>query len=197
VILLDEAQSLGPPALEELRLLSNLETRGGIAVFALLVAQTNLRAALATAESELLAQRIAAAPTIESLTADESTGYLLHQLTAAGGDASTILPAETAAVLAAGCGGIPRNLNRAGALALGFAAGAEADEIDVEAALAALEQLGLTTDAGTTGATEAILLPHPAQSAGKSRGKASSRAGGDEAAPRREPKDKGTRKRAA
>jgi type II secretory pathway predicted ATPase ExeA len=187
VLVLDEAQHLAPAALEELRLLGNLETRGGIAVFALLVAQPSLREVLRTPGYELFAQRVAARTTVEPLSADESAEYLHHQLRAAGGEPSAILDDEAAALLAGACGGIPRVLNRTATLSLELAATAGAKSVDVEAALEALERLGLRADA-----EEPVLLPHPAR-----RTKPPAGADEDEGAGRRGPKEKTARKRTA
>ncbi len=62
VLVLDEAQHLSQTALEELRLLGNLETSGGLALFVVLVAQPSLRDALRRPAYELFAQRLAAHP---------------------------------------------------------------------------------------------------------------------------------------
>ena len=70
VVVLDEAQHLAQAALEELRLLGNLETRGGVAVFTLLVAQPTLRDLLGQPGYELVAQRVAVSGPIEPLTAE-------------------------------------------------------------------------------------------------------------------------------
>ena len=201
VLLLDEAQHIGQPAFEELRLLGNLETRGGAAVFALLVAQPILRDALRRPAHELFAQRVGVRAAIDLLTPDESGDYLRHQLRAAGGEPRVILDEDAVQLLAGACGGVPRVLNRAAALALELAAGGGAKVVDVEAALEALDRLGLEAEsAEAPGAAELVLLPHPArtaESAGARRGKSPGNAGEDEATPRRGPKDKTSRKRTA
>jgi type II secretory pathway predicted ATPase ExeA len=196
VIVLDEAQHLGPAAFEELRMLGNLETRRGAAVFALVVAQASLRETLAKPEYELFAQRLGGRATIEPLTPDESAQYLRHQLRAAGAESATLFDDETASLLVAACGGVPRVLNRAAGLALELAAGEGAEQVDVEAGLEALGRLGL--EAPESGeAAQPVLLPHPARSSGSIRGKGAESAGEDEAAGRRGTKDKSARKRTA
>jgi len=194
VVVLDEAQHLVASALEELRLLGNLETRGGAAVFALLVAQPSLRDTLRRPGCELFAQRVAAHAAVEPLTPAESADYIRHQLRAAGGDPDAIVSGEAVELLAGACGGVPRVLNRAAALALDLAAAGGAGEIDAEAALEALDRLGLD-DA----ADDVVLLPHPARAADTAdgRGKADGGSGRNEAAGRRGPKEKTARKRSA
>ncbi|MBY0512917.1 MAG: AAA family ATPase, partial [Gemmataceae bacterium] len=138
VLLIDEAHHLTHAALEELRLLGNVETRHGAALFALLVAHPMLRDALARPAYEAFAQRVAVRAAIEPLTMDESAAYLRHQIAAAGGDPAAVLDGDAASLLAAACSGIPRVLNQATALAAGLAAESGAEQIDVEAALEAL-----------------------------------------------------------
>jgi len=200
VLVLDEAQHLGPAALEELRLLGNLETRRGAVLFALLVAQPALREALRPG-SEPFAQRVAVRAAVEPLTPAESADYLRHQLRAAGGEPEKVIDAEAVSLLAGACGGVPRVLNRSAALALELAAGAGAEQADVEAALEALDRLGLAAEpGGPAEPADPVLLPHPARAvepARAGRGKPADAAGGDEAAAGRGPKDKPSRKRTA
>jgi hypothetical protein len=175
-----------------------LETRGGAAVFALLVAQPMLRDALRRPAYELFAQRVAVYAAIEPLTPEESGDYLRHQLRAAGGEPGATLDDDAVPLIAGACGGVPRVLNRAAALALELAAGVESKRVDVEAALEALDRLGLESESAE--ASELVLLPHPARTAesvGARRGKSAGNAAEDEAAARRGPKEKTSRKRTA
>lgn len=190
VLFLDEAQHLGPPAGEELRLLSNLETYRGPAVFTLLVAQPTLRQALRGPDYELLAQRLGATATLEPLSAEESAAYLRHQVRVAGGDPEAVYDAAAVGMIAAACGGVPRVLNRVASLALAAAAAAGAGRVDVEAVWVALEQLGLPIPAAgePDPADQPVLLPHPA---------AASHRSDTEAATSRRPKGKTPRKRSA
>jgi type II secretory pathway predicted ATPase ExeA len=197
VLVLDEAQHLGESVLEELRLLGNLETRSGPAVFALLVAQPGLRETLSGPAYESFSQRLAARVAVEPLTPDESAEYLRHQVRAAAGDPARVFSEEAASLLAGACRGVPRLLNRAAELALELAAAAEADQADAEAALESLAQLGLAA-AEPAGPADPVFLPHPARSgepARSRRGKGSVLAAGDEAGTARGSKDK--RKRSA
>lgn len=164
VLFLDEAQHLGPPAVEELRLLGNLETYRGPTVFTLLVAQPTLRQTLRGPDYELLAQRLGATATLEPLSAEESAAYLQHQVRAAGGDPDEVYDAAAVEMLVAVCGGVPRVLNRVARLALVAAAAAGTGRVDVEAVWVALEQLGLPVPpAGEPDPDDQpVLLPHPA-----------------------------------
>ena len=149
-VVIDEAQNLTPAAVEELRLLGNVETPDGPAAFVLLVAQPGLRDGLGRA----FGQRVAARHRVEPFTPDESAAYLRHQAGAAFED-------EAVALLAEACGGVARVLNQAAALAGELAAGGGADRVDAEAVLEALTRLGLDPPA------EAPAVPPPKKTARK------------------------------
>lgn len=161
VVVIDEAQHLSPAVLEELRLLGNIETADGSALFLLLVAQPNFRATLANPGCAAFAQRVGVICHIEPLTVDESADYLWHQVKAAGGNPTKLFDAEAVALLAGACGGVARLLNRAASLAAELAAGAGAKTIDVEAALEALARLGLGPAADES--AEPVVFSHPAK----------------------------------
>lgn len=164
VVVIDEAQHLGPDILEEVRLLGNIETRSAKAAFVVLVGQPGLRERLARPELAAFAQRVAVRCRIEPLTAEESAEYLRHQLRSAGGRADDLLSEEAAALFAAKCKGLPRVLNQAAALAFTLAGSAGESAVDVEAALESLTQFGL-------GDEEPAVLPHPARKAKGQRAK--------------------------
>lgn len=194
VIVIDEAQHLSHTALEELRLLGNLESRTGAVAFVVLVAQPRLREALKLPSYAPFADRVGVRCGVEPLTAAESAEYLAHQVRAAGGDPAKVLDADAVALLASACSGLPRVLNRAAVLAFELTAAAESQTVDVEAALEALERLGLTPpDEGGTG--DAVLLPHPARAQEPAR-KARAPEARERGAPRAA-KDKPARKRPA
>jgi type II secretory pathway predicted ATPase ExeA len=169
VVVLDEAQHLSLAALEELRLLGNLETRQGAVAFAVLVAQPTLRAAMQRAAYALFADRVAVRCAVEALSAEDSAAYLRHQVSAAGGDPAKVFDEEAVALVASACGGIPRVLNRAAGLAFELCAQAGAELVDVEAAMESLSRLDLSPpeDDG-----DAVLLPHPAAEESRAAGRA-------------------------
>lgn len=142
VLVIDEAQNLSRDALEELRLLGNVDTRDGPAAFAVLVSQDHLRDAFLRPAYEPIGQRVGAMFAVEPLSADESAAFVRHQVKAAGGTAG-VFDDSALSLLAGACGGVPRVLNRAAALALDLAAQGEAAAVDVEAALEAVTRLGL------------------------------------------------------
>jgi type II secretory pathway predicted ATPase ExeA len=199
VLVLDEAQHLGRPALEELRLLCNLETRQGAALFIVLVAQPALREMLALPVHEPLAQRLAIRAALTPLATEESADYVRHQVRAAGGEPERVLTDDAIPMLAGACRGVPRLMNRAALLALELAAANESIQADVEAVLEALERLGMSA-AESDQPADPVLLPHPARTVGPAksrRGKSGIAASVGEAAAVRLTKERPSRKRSA
>ena len=194
VLVIDEAQHLSLAALEELRLLGNLEVRQGAAAFAVLVAQPMLRDALRRPAYALFADRVAVRCALDPLSPEESADYLRHQISAAGGDPAKVFDDDAVALIAAACGGFPRVLNRAAGLAFELGAGAGAEVVELEAALEALGRLGIAPpDEDGTG--DAVLLP---LSSGAESGKGKRKAAEpNERAAARGPKEKASRKRSA
>ncbi|QSX76988.1 ExeA family protein [Agrilutibacter solisilvae] len=110
VLIIDEAQNLSTPALEQVRLLTNLETHTQKLLQIILLGQPELRDLLARPELRQLAQRITARYHLTPLDAAETTGYLRHRYRVAGGQH---LPFDTAAIarLHRHSGGVPRLIN--------------------------------------------------------------------------------------
>lgn len=142
VLIVDEAHHLGPDLLEEVRLLGNLEARGGKAFQAILVAQPHILETLKRPELAAFQQRLAMRIHLEPLGLEEAADYLLHQLRAAGGKPDTILSDEAVEILAHGTQGLPRLLNQAANQALLLACDG-GTAVDAEVALEALAALGL------------------------------------------------------
>lgn len=84
VLIIDEAQNLSADVLEQLRLLTNLETNERKLLQVILIGQPELRAMLARPEMEQLAQRVIARYHLDSLSVQETARYILHRLAVAG-----------------------------------------------------------------------------------------------------------------
>lgn len=84
VLIIDEAQNLKPDVLEQLRLLTNLETNERKLLQIVLIGQPELRTMLERPELEQLAQRVIARFHLEALTDAETTQYIQHRLAVAG-----------------------------------------------------------------------------------------------------------------
>lgn len=85
ILIVDEAQNLSPDVLEQLRLLTNLETNERKLLQLILLGQPELNAILAQPSLRQLAQRITARYHLRPLTRDEVAGYIEHRLAIAGG----------------------------------------------------------------------------------------------------------------
>src|SRR5450830_74662 len=84
VLIIDEAQNLEAEVLEQLRLLTNLETNERKLLQIVLIGQPELRTMLARPELEQLAQRVIVRFHLDALTAAESSQYIGHRLAVAG-----------------------------------------------------------------------------------------------------------------
>ncbi|MCU0241416.1 MAG: AAA family ATPase [Vicinamibacteria bacterium] len=111
VLVIDEAQDLSPEVLEQIRLISNLETETEKLIQIVLVGQTELRDMLARRELRQLAQRITARYHLAPLERDATEAYIAHRLRVAGGEGKlSFAPAAVRAVQRASRG-IPRLIN--------------------------------------------------------------------------------------
>jgi general secretion pathway protein A len=84
ILVVDEAQNLAPEVLEEVRLLTNLETSKKKLLQIILIGQPELRELLARNDLRQLAQRITGRYHLEPLTREETEQYIEHRLKVAG-----------------------------------------------------------------------------------------------------------------
>jgi general secretion pathway protein A len=84
VLIIDEAQNLSAEVLEQLRLLTNLETSERKLLQIVLIGQPELRVMLQRPELEQLAQRVIARYHLQALTEAETTQYIAHRLEVSG-----------------------------------------------------------------------------------------------------------------
>ena len=84
VLIIDEAQNLAADVLEQLRLLTNLETSERKLLQIILIGQPELRAMVAQPSMEQLAQRVIARFHLDALTSAETQQYIAHRLAVAG-----------------------------------------------------------------------------------------------------------------
>ncbi|MDB5750357.1 MAG: Peptidoglycan-binding domain 1, partial [Ramlibacter sp.] len=111
VLVIDEAQNLAPEVLEQLRLLTNLETSERKLLQIILIGQPELRTMLARPELEQLAQRVIARYHLKALAEAETAQYVRHRMEACG--LQRPLPFDRAALrrVHAVAGGVPRRIN--------------------------------------------------------------------------------------
>ncbi|BCS54984.1 XrtA/PEP-CTERM system-associated ATPase [Geobacter sp. SVR] len=111
VLIIDEAQNLCTDLLEEIRMLSNLETDNAKLLQIILVGQPELRDTLASPSLIQLRQRISINCHIHPLTLSETEEYILHRMEKAGGRNSATFSEETINIIFGYSRGIPRLIN--------------------------------------------------------------------------------------
>jgi general secretion pathway protein A len=111
VLIIDEAQHLSPQVLEEIRVISNLETNAEKLLQIVLVGQLNLLDVLAEADMRQLNQRISLKATLKPLTRDEVDAYIAHRLTVAKGSSTVGFDPSAVAMIHTISAGIPRVIN--------------------------------------------------------------------------------------
>ena len=110
-LIIDEAQNLRTTVLEQIRLLSNLETEKEKLLQIVLIGQPQLRQKLNLPQLEQLKQRIAVGYHLHPLDKDEVSEYIKHRLNVAGYEGSPIFSESAVQTVAEHSGGIPRLIN--------------------------------------------------------------------------------------
>jgi general secretion pathway protein A len=110
VVMVDEAQNLSPDVLEQVRLLTNLETATQKLLQIILVGQPELREVLSRSDLRQLAQRITGRYHLEALSKAESIAYVRHRLRVAGAT-TDVFTAGALREVHRLSGGIPRIIN--------------------------------------------------------------------------------------
>jgi type II secretory pathway predicted ATPase ExeA len=130
-LVVDEAQHLSPEILEQLRMLSNVNTEKGQILQTILVGQPELWGVLSRPELEQFAQRISYDCVLGPLDDPETTGeYIRHRLQVAGGNEDLFL-SDTYPMIFAGTLGVPRLVNLVCDTALVYAYGEGKADVDV------------------------------------------------------------------
>jgi len=111
VLIIDEAQNLSADVLEQLRLLTNLETNERKLLQIILIGQPELRTMLAKPELEQLAQRVIARFHLEALSEKETMQYIRHRLAVAGMSRSVPFERNAMRRIHQLSRGVPRRIN--------------------------------------------------------------------------------------
>jgi type II secretory pathway predicted ATPase ExeA len=143
VLLIDEAQHLTPEVLEEIRVISNLETNEQKLLQIVLVGQLNLLDLLQQANLRQLRQRISIRCSLKALTREETDAYITHRLWVARGSTSVAFTPRALELVHALSDGVPRMINLICDKALMAASTAEAAAIDDTHVGSAAALLGL------------------------------------------------------
>ena len=111
VLIIDEAQNLSADVLEQLRLLTNLETHERKLLQIILIGQPELRSMVAQPELEQLAQRVIARFHLQALSESETVKYIRHRLSVAGLSRPNPFDKATMRRIHALSRGVPRRIN--------------------------------------------------------------------------------------
>ena len=111
VLVIDEAQNLAPPVLEQIRLLSNLETDSEKLLQIILIGQPELAEKLALRELRQLNQRITARYHLKALNALETLQYIAYRLHVAGSRKRLNFTKGAVKLIYRRSGGVPRMIN--------------------------------------------------------------------------------------
>jgi type II secretory pathway predicted ATPase ExeA len=111
MLIVDEAQNLSNRVLEEIRLLSGVETTKEKVLRIILAGQPELNEKLDSAELVQLVQRIRLRFHLTALTPEETEAYILHRLEVAGAHGRQLFVPETLPVIYRYAGGVPRLVN--------------------------------------------------------------------------------------
>lgn len=110
MLIIDEAQNMSADSLEELRMLSNINSEKDLVLQVVLVGQPPLREILQQPDLEQFAQRVAVDYHLESLSREETHGYIRHRIKVGGGERDLFTDDACDAVFERS-GGIPRLIN--------------------------------------------------------------------------------------
>jgi general secretion pathway protein A len=111
MLLIDEAQDLAPDVLEQIRLISNLETDTEKLIQIVLMGQPELIDVLSRPDLRQLAQRITARYHLTGLSRDECSDYIRHRLVVAGGEGKVTFAPAALNLVHRTSAGIPRVVN--------------------------------------------------------------------------------------
>ena len=148
VVIIDEAQNLTPSVLEEIRMLSNLETENEKLIQIVLLGQPGLKKKLSLPKLEQLRQRIAVYYHLAPLTEEETKKYILHRLKIASDSTRKYFAKEALNIIFKFSKGVPRLINSIcdSALLNGFIY--EKDTIDVELMQEVVDEAPMTQIGG-------------------------------------------------
>jgi len=111
ILVIDEAQNLSGEVLEQIRLLSNLETEEDKLIQVILVGQPELRTHLSDHSLRQLNQRIAVRYHLRPLNSEETSSYILNRLKIAGRPDSNVFSPRALKKIFKFSGGVPRRIN--------------------------------------------------------------------------------------
>ncbi|HVQ13583.1 MAG TPA: XrtA/PEP-CTERM system-associated ATPase [Vicinamibacterales bacterium] len=142
LLVIDEAQNLTEQALEEVRMLSNLETEKSKLIQIVLIGQPDLRDLLARPTLEQFRQRITVSYHLQPMDREETAAYINHRLRRAAIWIPLTFPSEVTDLIYRYSRGVARKVNIIADAVLLFGYGANKTAIDVELTQEVLDELG-------------------------------------------------------
>ena len=141
LLIVDEAQNLSMRVLEEIRLLSGVETTKEKVLRIILAGQPELNDKLDAPELEQLTQRVRLRFHLQTLSESETRGYIQHRLEVAGAGDRELFAAETYPEIFRYCGGVPRLINTLCDTAMMAAFTADRDTVTRADVVSAVQEL--------------------------------------------------------
>ena len=142
VLIIDESQNLSKETLEQIRMISNLETAKAKLIQIVLVGQPELMEKLKSPELRQLNQRITVRYHISNLSVEETSAYIYHRLRIAGSEGRIIFTPDAIKLIHQYSQGIPRLINAICDQALLAGYVSERFQIDSPLIKLALQELG-------------------------------------------------------
>ncbi len=156
LLIVDEAQNLSNRVLEEVRMLSGIETTKDKALRIILAGQPELNDKLNSPELVQLVQRVRLRFHLTALSKAETNSYIEHRLEVAGSQGRRIFAEETFPTIFRYTGGVPRLINTLCDTALMAAFGRDKDTVEVEDLDAAIKELQWVEFASSTNRMKAM-----------------------------------------
>jgi general secretion pathway protein A len=163
VLIIDEAQHLKAEVLEEIRVLSNLETNDQKLLQIVIVGQLNLMDVLHKAELRQLNQRISIRCSLKALTREEVEAYITHRLWVARGSKSVTFTPKAFDLVHRLSGGVPRVINLLCDRALMVAHGHQVSRITEDHVVGAATHLDIDVPEGASQSERPEFAPAPSR----------------------------------
>jgi len=151
LLIIDEAQNLSLRTLEEVRMLSGIETTKDKVLRIILAGQPELNAKLDSPELVQLAQRVRLRFHLSALSAEDTEAYIRHRLEVAGSDGREIFEAAAFPLIYRYSGGVPRLINTLCETSMMAAFTSDRDSVLAADVQAAIEELRWTEFANRPG----------------------------------------------
>jgi general secretion pathway protein A len=169
LLIVDEAQNLSNKVLEEIRLLSGIETTKEKVLRIILAGQPELNDKLNSSNLVQLAQRIRLRFHLTALSKSDTASYIQHRLEVAGSQGREIFDPDTFPLIYRYTGGIPRLVNTLADTSMMAAFAHERDHISVDDVRAAVEEMQWVEFAERSVKLQALHQPVASEGAGERR----------------------------